>query len=328
MSELLKYILSSLLFLGIELIYFRIADHFSIIDHPNERSSHAEITLRGGGIIFPLAILLYSVFLGFPYPYFMAGLVLIGVTSFWDDLHILSPKLRLAIHILSVFFLFTELRILNYPIWAIIVIGIIVIGTINAYNFMDGINGITGLYSLTVIISLIYLNVSLHFVKHDFLWITTIALLVFLFFNFRKKAKCFAGDVGSISMAFIILFALALLIIHTHQFLYILFLSVYGVDSVLTIIFRLFNRENIFEAHRSHAYQILSNEKGLSHLRVSVKYAILQLLINALLIYMIHQNLGTWVLVIITFAILICLAILYILIKYQSIILHKKPTSI
>jgi UDP-GlcNAc:undecaprenyl-phosphate/decaprenyl-phosphate GlcNAc-1-phosphate transferase len=328
MPELYICILFTVLLFYTELLYFRIADKYNIIDHPNIRSSHSEITLLGGGILFPLAILLYSIFFRFPYPYFLVGLILISIISFWDDLHTVSPKFRLAIHVLSVFLLFTELDILNYPLWAIIIIGIIVIGTINAYNFMDGINGMTGLYSLIVIINLIYLNESLHFVKNNLLWITAIALLVFLFFNFRKKAKCFAGDVGSVSMAFIVLFALALLIIHTQQPLYILFLAVYGVDAVLTIISRLFNRENIFEAHRSHAYQILSNERGLSHLNVAVTYASLQLLINALLIYAIHQNLDTWLLAMVAFFILLFLALLYTIVKHQTSIFNKKPLSI
>ncbi len=328
MTEFYIYILFAILLFFTEMLYFRLADKYNIIDHPNERSSHSEITLLGGGIIFPLAILLYSVFFRFPYPYFMAGLILISIISFWDDRHPVSPKFRLAVHVLSVFFLFLQSGMLSYPVWGIIIAGIIIIGAINAYNFMDGINGITGLYSLTVIASLLFLNTSLHFVKPGLLVITAIALLVFLFFNFRKKAKCFARDVGSVSIAFIVLFALILLIIHTQQFLYILFLSVYGVDAVLTILFRLFNRENIFEAHRSHAYQILSNEKGLSHLNVSIKYAVLQMLINVLLIYLIRQNLNTYLLAATAFIILVFLTILYILVKHKSSMFNNKSVSI
>jgi len=83
---------------------------------------------------------------------------------------------------------------------------IVCVGIINAYNFMDGINGITGGYSLSVLLPLIYLNTTDNFISQDYLYVVGMSLLVFCFFNFRKKAKCFAGDVGSISIAFILPF--------------------------------------------------------------------------------------------------------------------------
>ena len=309
----LVYLLFAFLLILITLLYFKVATYYNIIDHPNERSSHSEITLLGGGIIFPLAILLYSTFFGFPYLYFLAGLLLISFISFWDDLQTLSPTLRLPIHLIAVGLMFVELGIFNLSIWVIIMIFIIVIGTINAYNFMDGINGITGLYSLSVIVSLIYLNNKIPFIEQEFLLIASISILVFLFFNFRIKAKCFAGDVGSIAIAFIILFSLGLLILSTGQFLYILFLAVYGTDVVLTIIFRLLKKQNIFDPHRSHVYQILSNEKRLSHLFVSSIYSAFQIVINVLVISMVSNSMLSQI--IFAFFILFSLSILYLHIK-------------
>ena len=309
----LVYLLFAFLLILITLLYFKVATYYNIIDHPNERSSHSEITLLGGGLIFPLAILLYSTFFGFPYLYFLAGLLLISFISFWDDLQTLSPTLRLPIHLIAVGLMFVELGIFNLSIWVIIMIFIIVIGTINAYNFMDGINGITGLYSLSVIVSLIYLNNKIPFIEQEFLLIASISILVFLFFNFRIKAKCFAGDVGSIAIAFIILFSLGLLILSTGQFLYILFLAVYGTDVVLTIIFRLLKKQNIFDPHRSHVYQILSNEKRLSHLFVSSIYSAFQIVINVLVISMVSNSMLSQI--IFAFFILFSLSILYLHIK-------------
>lgn len=268
------------------LFYFRLAVQFKIIDRPNQRSSHSRITIRGGGIIFPIALLLQALFSRFEYPLFTSGLLLISTVSFYDDLRPLSNKIRLLIHLIAVSLLFMQTDLLTYPVWIIILVYILVIGTINAYNFMDGINGITGAYSLITILSLYFINENYNsFVSIEWLMITALSLLVFNFFNFRKKAKCFAGDVGSVSMAFIIIFFLLQLILKTGDLKYIGFLLVYGIDSISTILFRLIRKENIFEAHRTHFYQYLTNVKSLPHLMVSALYMIAQLIVNLLIFY-------------------------------------------
>lgn len=268
------------------LFYFRLAVQFKIIDKPNQRSSHSRITIRGGGIIFPIAILLQALFSGFQYPLFTSGLLLISVVSFYDDLRPLSNKIRLFVHLLSVCLLFMQAGLMAYPVWIIIPAYILVIGTINAYNFMDGINGITGAYSLITILSLYFINeTQFVFVFSEWLIIVAISLLVFNFFNFRKKAKCFAGDVGSVSMAFIVIFFLLLLILKSQDLKYIGLLLFYGLDTVSTIIFRLIRKENIFEAHRSHFYQYLANIKGWPHLMVATLYLVVQLMVNILILY-------------------------------------------
>src|SRR5690606_27491990 len=166
-------------------------------------------------------------------------------------------------------------------VWQIVALYILVIGIINAYNFMDGINGITGLYSLVVLGGLQYVNVyEFKFVEYDLIRFPLIACVVFLFYNFRKKAKVFAGDVGSITIAFGIVFLVFNLILETNNWNYLLFLTVYGVDSVLTIVHRILLKQNIFEAHRLHFYQILANDQKIPHRIVSSIYAIIQFLIN------------------------------------------------
>jgi UDP-N-acetylmuramyl pentapeptide phosphotransferase/UDP-N-acetylglucosamine-1-phosphate transferase len=267
------------------LFYFRLAVQFKIIDKPNHRSSHSRITIRGAGIIFPIAFLLQALFSGFEYPLFTSGLLLISLVSFYDDLRPLSNKIRLLTHLFAVSLLFMQTDLLTYPVWIIILVYILVIGTINAYNFMDGINGINGAYSLITILSLYLINKDNSFVQSEWLIITALSLLVFNFFNFRKKAKCFAGDVGSVSMAFIIIFFLLQLILKTEDLKYIGFLLVYGIDSISTILFRLIRKENIFEAHRTHFYQYLTNVKSLPHLVVSALYMIVQLIVNLLIFY-------------------------------------------
>ena len=169
------------------LFYFRLAVQFKIIDKPNQRSSHSRITIRGAGIIFPIAILLQALFSGFQYPIFTSGLLLISIVSFYDDLRPLSNKIRLLVHLLAVSLLFMQAGLMAYTVWIIIPVYILVIGTINAYNFMDGINGITGVYSLITILSLYFINESqITFVFSEWLIVVVISLLVFNFFNFSS----------------------------------------------------------------------------------------------------------------------------------------------
>lgn len=264
-----------------ELAYFQLAKHYNIIDKPNERSSHKKFTLRGGGIIFYIGLLFYFIFEGFQYPWFFTGLTLITIISFIDDIYPQSFKTRLVVHVTAMMLMFFQWGLFSYSWYFTIIALLICTGILNAYNFMDGINGITGVYSLVVACTLLYINnFRIHFVDSDLIYCLMLALLVFNFFNFRKKAKCFAGDVGAISIAFIVVFLLGLLIINTGNFSYIVLLAVYGVDSILTLIHRLILKENIFHAHRKHAYQLMVNELNVPHLAVSSFYALLQALIE------------------------------------------------
>jgi len=290
MSVIIAFVILVCLFV-LELAYFKLADHFNIIDKPNARSSHTSVTLRGGGIIFSIGALIWFGFLGFGYPYFITGLVLIAFISFLDDVLTLNNKVRLAIHLLAVLLMFYQWQLFSLEWYWIPIATIFVIGTINAYNFMDGINGITGSYSLLAIITLYYINIYIYAFTSPALLITiALSLLVFNFFNFRKKAKCFAGDVGSVGIAFIIVFFIGQLILATHNFNYILLLLFYGIDAVSTILFRVIRKENIFEAHRSHFYQFLSNEKKTPHLIVATIYLLVQLIINIILVFFVNEN--------------------------------------
>jgi UDP-N-acetylmuramyl pentapeptide phosphotransferase/UDP-N-acetylglucosamine-1-phosphate transferase len=304
--------LLALLFL-IELGYLYIADRYNIIDKPNQRSSHTRPTIRGGGIIFPIAWLLHSAWTGWSYPWFTAGVVLISTVSFWDDLRPVSARIRLLVHVAAFTLLFVELDAFGaLPWWGIVLAYVLGIGIINAYNFMDGINGITGMYTLSILlpftlIQLMFILTALYYIpfltpeenRHMFFDIENgiigmfphcmiPAVVVFGYFNFRKKARCFAGDVGSVSLGFIVFFLLLSVFLGklndaqlpAFDGKYILFLAVYGVDSVLTIVYRLWLGENIFQAHRKHLYQYLANERRWPHLVVAGLYAGVQLIIN------------------------------------------------
>lgn len=303
-----------------ELIYFKIADHFNIIDKPNERSSHSKPVLRGGGIIFLVGIWIYAAAAHFNHPYFLAGLTLIAAVSFLDDLHSLPRKLRLAIHTLSILLMLWQLQLLSWGNWWLVAILLFAgVGIVNLYNFMDGINGITGGYSLAVLLPLWYLNQSLQFIDDNFIIAILLSDLVFCFFNFRTKARCFAGDVGSVGMAFIILFLLAKLIVQTLDFTYLLFLAVYGIDAGLTIVHRLLLHENLGTAHRKHCYQLLANEVKCPHVCVASGYAILQLTISVGLL-LISQPIVRWSYFII---IILLLSLLYLHLIKKYYPLHE-----
>lgn len=283
------------------LIYFKIADKYNIIDKPNHRSAHTEITLRGGGIIFPVA---YLFFMGYEVLFnnyrfsldnwgepnfwiFGAGLLIICLISFIDDMIDLSSKIRLIFHFVSVTLLLCFLNAFELLLWWGIPISyVLIIGILNAYNFMDGINGMSGLYSLVLLGSLLYINQNtIEFVNANFIIYPLLASVVFLFFNFRKRAKCFLGDIGSMGIGFWIIALLSLLMFETGKIKWVLFLMVYGAETILTIMERLKLKENIFDAHRRHLYQLFANDKKISHLTVSLIYAVVQLVINAVVIF-------------------------------------------
>jgi len=278
----MKYVLITAIIILAEILYFRIADKYNIIDKPNLRSSHTHITLRGGGIVFPVSMLLYMLFFGVEYLWFMLGLTAVCAVSFIDDIRSVPRYVRLAFQFGSMFLMFYQWGIINVSDWLAIILALVFCtGIINAYNFMDGINGITGGYSLVVLLALLAVNHKAQFIEPSFILVAIIAVLVFCFFNFRKQARCFAGDVGSVGVAFIIIFVLGRLILQTGQLWYIVFLAVYGVDSILTIIHRIILKENITLPHRKHAYQLMANELKLPHITVSLIYMSIQAVISA-----------------------------------------------
>jgi UDP-GlcNAc:undecaprenyl-phosphate GlcNAc-1-phosphate transferase len=289
------YFFVAVLFLN---IYFKVAERFSIMDKPNERSSHQEATLRGAGVVFALM----SIFALVATPRFtptghsgildlgvlgnygiLMGLLLIGVVSFYDDVRSLPPKVRMAVQFVAVALMVIPM---GDPWWVMAVAMLLILGVINAYNFMDGINGITALYSLVGVgTALVLSEMGYNAVFGEELWLALGAsLLAFSFYNVRKIARCFSGDVGAVSVAFVLAYWIFELVLSEGSMVYILFLGVYGLDAVATIVLRLYRKENIFEAHRSHYYQHLANERGWSHVKVSALYATLQAVLNGLIV--------------------------------------------
>ena len=338
------YIIIFVLLLVAELVYFRIADKCNIIDKPNQRSSHSTIVLRGGGIIFMIGAWVWSAFFGFDYPWFLAGLTLVAGVSFVDDIHSLPDSVRLVAQFAAAAMAFYQLDILHWEMWWIVLVALIVyVGATNVINFMDGINGITAGYALAVLVPLGLLNTNYRelatnlttnyssivssdgvFVDQSLIVAAIIAAVVFCIFNFRPKgkAKCFAGDVGSIGIAFIMLFLLGNVIMKTGDITWLIFLLVYGVDGCLTIIHRIMLHENLGEAHRKHAYQIMANELKIGHVKVTLLYMAMQLAVSLGFIYLCPDNvLCHWMYFVGALAVL-CVAYVAFMKKYYH--LHEE----
>lgn len=321
----MTYLIIFVLLLAAELVYFRIADKFNIIDKPNERSSHSTIVLRGGGIIFLIGAWVWSAFFGFDYPWFLAGLTLVAVVSFVDDIRSLPDSVRLVAQFAAAAMAFYQLGILHWSMWWIVLVALIVyVGATNVINFMDGINGITAGYSLAVLLPLMAVNMDGGYVEQSLIISTVLASLVFCVFNFRPKgkAKCFAGDVGSIGIAFIMLFLLGNVIIKTEDITWLIFLLVYGVDGCLTIVHRIMLHENLGEAHRKHAYQLMANELKIGHVKVTSLYMVMQLAVSLGFIYLCPDTvLCHWMYLIGALAIL---AVAYVLFMKKYYHLHEE----
>ena len=334
---MVSYLVILVLLLVLELAYFKIADKFNIIDKPNERSSHSTIVLRGGGIIFAISMIVWSL-TPFPSPTgegsimyiaeywpFILGLLLIAGVSFIDDIHSLPDSVRLVAQFVAMALMFWNMGLMEWSLWWVVPIALFFcIGATNIINFMDGINGITGAYALAMLIPILLLNREMGFIEESYLIVAIIGLLVFSFFNFRPKgkAKCFAGDVGSIGIAFIVLFALGKLMLATEDVTYVIFFLLYGADGSMTIFHRIMLHENLGQAHRKHAFQLMSNELKIGHVKVSLIYMVLQLAVSLGFIYLIpNTTVAHWI-----YFICMCVvfALAYILFMRKYYHLHEE----
>lgn len=325
MNTIITFGIIFVILLVAELLYFKIADKCNIIDKPNERSSHSSVVLRGGGIIFLFGLWIWSAFYGFQYPWLLASVTLAAGISFVDDIRSLPDSVRLVVQFIAMGLMFQQLDILHLEMWWIVILALIVcVGASNVINFMDGINGITAGYSLAVLLPLAMLNREVGFMDESFLVSIILSVLVFSIFNFRPKgkAKCFAGDVGSVGIAFIMLFAIGKVVLQTGDVTWLILLLVYGIDGCLTICHRILLHENLGEAHRKHAYQLMANELKIGHVKVTILYMALQSLVSLGFIYLCPNTiLAHWIYLV---GVSIILAIAYIAFKKKYYHLHEE----
>ena len=285
---MIPYVVIFVILVGLEALYIYVARRAGIVDVPTDRSSHRRPVVRGGGVVIYLGALAWWFVSGFTAPFAMIGLTLLAGVSFADDLREVSVPVRLVMQFIGVGFILAECLPVGASVllWAVALI--IGVGLVNAFNFMDGINGLAGLYSFLLFGVLSYIDV---FVVQDFidlrlLVISTLASGVFCLFNFRINAMCFAGDVGSIIIGGLALYALGSLVFYTGDIWWFGLVAVYGVDVVLTLCRRLAAGQNIFRAHRMHAYQLMSNELHTPQLVVATALCFLQAAIDVPLVFM------------------------------------------
>ena len=276
-----KYILVIGLLIIASYVYLKLAIKFKIIDNPNQRSSHTKITVRGGGIVFTIAMILFSFLNDYQYPYFLLGVLLISVVSFLDDIFTLSSKIRFPFQFLAIFLVLYQVGVAFNPFLLFLFFLIVGVGIINMFNFMDGINGLTGMYSLVVLSGFYFINFNESILNPELILFTVLSVLVFGFFNFRKNALFFAGDIGSIAIGMLVFFIGLLLTIKLSSPLILLLLIIYGADAGCTLLYRMFfTKESILDPHRHHIYQKIVDTYKISHLKVSILYGILQLIVN------------------------------------------------
>ena len=274
---LVCYILLFTVLLAFEYAYYLLAKRLRIVDRPHHQSSHRGVVVRGGGIVFYVAYLLWSIVNGFSWYGGLIGLTILVIISFIDDIHDVSPKIRLICQFIAIVLMFYHSGLIRTNPHVILILSIACVGTVNIFNFMDGINGMTGGYSLVVTLALLYVDRNLiHFCDSSLLVFMVLSLVVFNLFNFRRQAKCFAGDVGALAIGFILVYLVLRLCLRGQSMSWIAMLSVYLVDGGMTILHRILLRENLIKPHKKHAYQIMANELKMPHLVVSGIYMGLQ----------------------------------------------------
>lgn len=313
---LVYYIAIFILLFAFEYAYFMLAKRLRIVDRPHHQSSHTRVVVRGGGIIFYVAFLLWSISHDFQWFGEFVGLTILAAISFIDDIRDVNPRIRLVCQFIAIILMLYHSGLITNSPHVILLLSIFCVGAVNIFNFMDGINGMTGGYSLVVALALLYVNTNVvRFASSDLIFIIILSLIVFNIFNFRRRAKCFAGDVGSLSIGFILVCLVLRLCLRGASMSWITMLSVYLVDGGMTILHRILLRENLMKPHKKHVYQIMANELKMPHLAVSGIYMGLQTICCA--IYITRPGYPAF------FAIFGVLAIMYLVFMKKFYHLHE-----
>jgi Fuc2NAc and GlcNAc transferase len=292
--SLLPLVLCISLFLTFRLRKYALAN--SLIDVPNNRSSHVVPTPRGGGVSIVLSFMLLLPVLGYSEVLSWhsiwallgagAGVAIIG---FLDDHGHIAARWRLLGHFgAAAWVLFwlgglAPITLFGVTVdlgWLGSVLAVLyLVWMLNLYNFMDGIDGLASLEAISVCIGaalLYWLSGSQYLIWAPLL--LAFAVAGFLYWNF-PPARIFMGDAGSGFLG-IVLGTLSLQGAWEHSDLFwgwLILLGAFIVDATVTLIHRLLRREKVYEAHRSHAYQFASRRYG-AHLPVTITVGLINLL--------------------------------------------------
>jgi UDP-N-acetylmuramyl pentapeptide phosphotransferase/UDP-N-acetylglucosamine-1-phosphate transferase len=291
-----------------------------LLDKPNDRSSHSSLIPKGGGIGILAAFLSVSVWEGLPVLWWVPAGAL-AVFSLVGDRIEVAPKLRLLSQFVASWFFLSSLDLhLSDPLRGIILVfalSIFLVGTANFYNFMDGINGIAG---ITGLVGFGLLGVVAYVDGYETTAVMAavcmaLACAGFLPFN-MPRARVFMGDVGSILLGFVFAQMVILLTQNVFEFIcYVCFLFPIYADELATMVVRVREGENLLQAHRRHVYQLLANEGGIAHWKVSIGFGLLQLFVGMSILML--RNLGG--------AAVLCLLLIYsVLWVYGSLLVRRK----
>jgi len=267
----------------------RFAYMVGLIDRPNGRSSHLAPTPKGGAIGILIGFLVTAAYLDLSFCFwFPTGFL--SVVSLLGDRYDIAPKVRFwiqfscALIFLVGLFNLKNIHFLSFCL--VLPLAVFITGTSNFYNFMDGINGIAGITGVVGFFLLMNFGI-LTDADSKYVAISiaiTCSCLGFLPYNI-PKAKVFMGDVGSILLGFV--FA-CLVVILSRSFLDFIclagFLFPFYADELTTMFVRIKAGESLSKPHRRHLYQILANECGIDHWKISAGYGVVQLIIGIVLI--------------------------------------------
>lgn len=278
-TKLIKVLIALLYSFFAISISIKIFYKIGFVDKPNSRSSHVSpVSLGGGAVVIPL-IIITSVQLGFMWKVeIMASLLILFSISLLDDFKSISPLYRLIFHLISItiFVLiyllpsvidFINIGYLINPILLIILI-LSITWFINAFNFMDGINGITAIEVIFICFSLIFYYYFLEKELNTLTFSVLLSMIAFCYFNW-SPAKIFLGDAGSIPLGFIIIYLLIDFSLMGYWIAAILLPLYYIMDTAITLLKRIFDRKIFWQAHKEHFYQKALN-KGFSHTKISL----------------------------------------------------------
>jgi Fuc2NAc and GlcNAc transferase len=276
-------------------IIHKIGYKFGVLDVPNERSSHTKDIPKGGGIGILAAFVFTSIIINISITFWASALIL-SIVSFFGDRVELSVKFRLIIQficsIVFLIYLFYSAQVHIFTWFLIIPFAVFIVGTSNFYNFMDGINGIAG---ITGVVGFLLLAFYGYISGADTNYIVLAIAIVFscagfLLFNI-PTAKVFMGDIGSVLLGFVF----ACIVVSYSRtllefILFVGFLFPFYADELITMFVRIKNGDSLKTPHRKHIYQLLANEYGIEHWKVSIAYGAIQLAIGMAIIFL--QNYG------------------------------------
>ena len=298
------YLICSSFILGVTGAWLiaRLGNRLGMVDLPNERSSHVQPIPKGGGVGILAAFILSSILLHIPIGFWLSATML-ALVSLYGDRSELSPRFRLLVQIVAAIVVLAGYVVHGYFLWAptfifystkvfsgpwLLFLVVFIVGTANFYNFMDGINGIAGITGVVgfALLAIFAVNYGKDYTVAVLAICMSVSCLGFLPFN-MPNAKVFMGDVGSILIGFVFAAMVVLLSKSLQDFICLTaFIFPFYADEITTMLVRIKDGEKLTLPHRRHLYQLLANEYGIAHWKVSMGYGLTQIFVGLSLLWL------------------------------------------